>query len=146
MPVVFDIELDHPVSQTIEVETLIFPFGDGLEQRANTNQAWGPRANGEGGLSTYKGINRFQLAMDMQEHVNNDGTARANKHWNFYKARLGGYDPFYFYWHVERTTPDLTGIDQIGRYLVRYEQQNLSRENFAIKLFRSQVALIEVRE
>jgi phage-related protein len=146
MPAVFNIRLTWPVVHELVYSTHVFDFGDGYEQRINLNSSWGPRANGEGGLIAYRGRNIFRLTMNAQEYQSNNAFKEANKHWNFFKARLGGYDPFYFYNPVERGQPDITGTDQTGRYLVRYRQQNLTREQFMLQYFRSQIELIEVRE
>lgn len=146
MPVVFDVRLTWPVIHEILYSTHVFDFGDGYEQRINLNQIWGPRANGEGGVVAYKGRNVFRLVTPPGEHQNNDAFMQANMLWNFYKGRLGGFDPFYFYFEAERATPDITGEDETGRYLVRFRQQSLVRDQFALHYFRSQIELIEVRE
>ena len=142
---VFTIDLDVPVRQELHFNTLVQSLGDGFEQRANKNLAYS-RATGEGTVASYKGRNRFTITMDMLAHVNNDSSQMANKLWAFYKAQLGGFTAFYFYNPAEAPTADATGVSTTGRYLVRFEEQNLSRENFALKLFRSGISLIEVRE
>lgn len=144
MPVVFEIDLDTPVRHELQFATLVASFGDGYEQRANKNQAY-TRSDGEGGQTAYKGRNRFSLTLDHLPHVNNDANKQANKLWAFYKARLGGFEAFYFYNPAEAPTADPTGTSTTGRYLVRFEDQNLSREQFALNLFRGQLNLIEVR-
>ena len=144
MPAVFSVELDVPVKQGIRFANVIADFGDGHEQRANKNQAY-TRADGLGGVTSYKGRNRFPITMDMLAHVNGDPTAGANKLWAFYVAQLAGIVSFYFYNPAEAPTPDLSGASTTGRYLVRFEDQELSRENFALKLFRASIGLIEVR-
>ena len=145
MPAVFSVDLDVPVKQALRFANVLADFGDGYEQRANKNQAYS-RADGLGGVTSYKGRNRFAISMDMLAHVNGDATAQANKLWAFYVARLGGYEAFYFYnTPAEAAAPDLTGVSTTGRYLVRFEDQELSRELFALKLFKSSIGLIEVR-
>jgi hypothetical protein len=143
MTAVFDIDLDHPLKQSIQMSTLVVSMGDSYCIRGNKNQAR-TRADGKGGVTSYKGVNHFTLTFDNLAHVNGDSTQMANKLWDFYQARLGGYDAFYFYNNVERSTPDLTGIDQTGRYLVIFEDQNLERTQFALKLFQAGINLIEV--
>lgn len=143
MPSVFNVELEHPLRHSITYDTLIISFGDGFEQRSNKNQAR-TRADGKGGITSYKGRNHFTLTFDNLAHINGDATAQANKLWDFYQARQGGYESFYFYNPVERDPPDSSAIDSTGRYLVRFEEQTLEREQFALKLFRGGISLIEV--
>ena len=144
MPAVFDVPLDVPVEQALKFATVVADFGDGYEQRANKNQAY-TRADGLGGVTSYKGRNRFPITMDMLPHVNGDPTQGANKLWAFWQARNGGTESFYFYNPAEAPTPDLSGVSTTGRYLVRFEAQELSRKNFALKLFSAGISLIEVR-
>lgn len=143
---VFDITLVAPVRHSMKYATTVVDLGDGYEIRVQKNQAY-TRANGLGGVTSYKGRNRFSITMGPMLHANNDTSQMANKLWAFYVARLGGYEPFYFYNPVERATPDLTGIDITGRYLMRFEDQNLEREQFmnGLKYFRAGISLIEVR-
>lgn len=144
MPQVFTIDLDAPVRHEMRYATLVMDFGDGFEQRGNKNQAY-THADGEGGVTSYKGRNRFTITMDMLAHVNSDSTKMANKLWNFYKARLGGFDAFFFYNPAEAPTPDASGVATTGRYLVRFEEQGLTREQFALNLFKAGISMIEVR-
>jgi hypothetical protein len=141
---VFNVELEHPVKHALTFATLIVDLGDAFEIRGNKNQAY-TRADGKGGNTSYKGRNRFTLTFDMMKHINGDGTQEANKLWDFYQSQLAGYQAFYFYNPAERSTPDLTGIDITGRYLVRFMEQELEREQFALNLFRGGISLIEVR-
>jgi phage-related protein len=143
MPAVFPISLSPPVKQALIYSTLVADFGDGYEQRANKNQAYS-RADGLGGVTSYKGRNRFRIRMDGIKHANGDSNQEANKLWAFYQARLGGVEAFYFYNPTEAAI-DPTGAATIGRYLVRFEQQELERENFFNKLYRADIGLIEVR-
>jgi hypothetical protein len=76
--------------------------------------------------------------------VNGDATQEANKFWAHYKARLGSYDPFYFYNPAEAVI-DLTGVATVGRYLVRYKEAELTREQFVLKLFNHAIWFVERR-
>lgn len=141
---VFNVELTAPVKHALRFANVIADFGDGYEQRSSKNQAYS-RADGLGGVTSYKGRNRFTLALDHLAHVNGDATQSANKLWAFYQTTLGGYTAFYFYNPAEIDTPDLTGSSTTGRYLVRFQDQELEREQFALKLFRGGLVLLEVR-
>ena len=141
---VFPVDLDLPVGHSLAFATLVKSMGDGYTQRANLNQAYS-RADGEGGVTSYKGQNSFRVSLDHLAHVNADSTQMANKLWAFYKARLGGHEAFYFYNPAEAPVADLTGVSTTGRYLVIFSQQSLTREQFALLLFRGQIELLEVR-
>jgi len=144
MPAVFDIELSAPVKHRIMYSNVIADFGDGYEQRANKNQAYS-RADGQGTVTSHKGRHAFTIAMDHLAHVNADPNEQANKLFAFYIARSGGMESFYFYNPAERDTPDLSGVATVGRYLVRFAEQELEREQFRLKLFRAEIAMLEVR-
>jgi hypothetical protein len=143
MPSVFNVELDHPLKHAIGMATLQVSMGPGYIIRASKDQAR-TRADGKGGVTSYYGNNRFTLTFDNLAHVNGDSTQMANKLWDFYQSVRGGFTAFYFYNPAERDTPDLTGIDQTGRYLVVFEDQILERTQFALKLFQAGINLIEV--
>ena len=144
MPAVFTVELSNTVKRSLKLSNVIIDFGDGYEQRANKNQAYS-RANGRGGVTSYKGRNRFTITLDHLAHVNADDTKEANKLWKFYQDRLGGWEAFYFYNPAETNPPDATGANTTGRYLVRFEQQELELEEFVINLQRGGISMIEVR-
>lgn len=145
MPIaVLDIELTAPLRHKLKFANVIADLGDGYEIRLNKNQAY-TRADGQGGNTSYKGRNEFTINTLPMAHVNNDPSQQANKLWAFYVARLAGFEAFYFYNPAERSTPDLTGIDIIGRYLVRFRDPELEREQFMMKLYRAGLSLIEVR-
>ncbi len=129
-----------PVNYDLDVLNTIQDYGDGFERRANFNIAF-TRADGEAGVTRYKGRNTFHLKL-----ICMDFDAAARVLWRFYKDRTGSLDAFYFY-NVpdERTGADPTGQDPAGRYLVRFADGNLSREKFALKLYQADLALIEVR-
>lgn len=141
---VFNVDnIDLPFTEEIEFATVVADFGDGFEQRKNNNLAYS-RADGLGGVTSYKGRNRFTMVLDNMQHVNADATKTANMLWAFYVARLGSYEAFYIYRPCEASI-DLTGASTTGRYLVRFEQNRLSRSQFALKLFNAQLTLVEVR-
>jgi hypothetical protein len=143
---VFPIKLWYPLDHEVVFSNVSKPFGDGFRQSVNKNLAWGPRADGEGNVITYKGINKFTLNARNLAHVNSvSPTANANLLWNFYKARLGGFDAFYFYNPAENDVIDLTGTDPIGRYLCIFSEDTLKREMFRLKLFNVGISIEEVR-
>jgi hypothetical protein len=145
MPVVFDTNnLQFPVVRGIRFNTIRQSLGDGFQQRANKNLTWS-RANGLGGVTSYKGINYWRIQARVMPYVNNDATKQANKYWAFYVARLGGFEAFYIYDPIEAPSPDLTGTSTIGRHLAVFSEQNLEMENFTLKLCSSQLTIEEVR-
>jgi len=143
MPSVFPINVNPPVHHTLGYVNYIAEMGDGFEQRVNKNLAYS-HATGEGTVVSYKGINRFKIEARCLAHINSDSAQEANKFWAFYKARLGSYEPFYFYNPAEAVI-DLTGAATTGRYLVRFEQADLTRNQFILKLFNYGISLVEVR-
>lgn len=145
MPSVFPVQAWYPLQHDLMYTNHIMDMGDGFEQRINKNLAFS-RSNGEGVVASYKGINRFVINFKNAAHINSSSTAPANLIWAFYKARLGGYEAFYYYNPAEMTTIDPTGVETVGRYLVRFQESNLSREMFIRKLFNyGGIALIETR-
>ncbi len=143
---VFPLKLWYPLQHEITYANYSVDFGDGFGQFANKNLSWGPRSDGEGNQATYKGINRFTIQIHNMQHVNEvTATHNANVLWNFYKARLGSFDAFYFYNPGEQDTIDLTGADVLGRYLVRFEEDKLTREMFRLKLYNAGISIREWR-
>lgn len=129
-----------PLVHDLDLENFVANFGDGFEQRANFNLAY-TRADGEGTVTSYKGRNRFTLNFTAMDYAGDAKTI-----WAFYKSMLGNLKAFYVYnIPTERATPDPTGTDTVGRYLVRFEQPRLTRTNFTRLLFNSQISLIETR-
>lgn len=129
-----------PLTQDLDVDNYIADFGDGFEQRANFNLAY-TRADGEGTVSSYKGRNRFTFSFTSRQFA-----ADAKTIWHWYKQMGGNLTAFYVYnVPLERATADGTGVDTTGRYLVRFEQPRLTRENFTTLLFNSQISVIETR-
>lgn len=140
-----NLKFKPPVRHSLRMANVVVDLGDGYEIRANKNQAYA-RADGLGGTTNpYKGRNRFAISLDPIAYANSDPTQPVNQLWAFYQARFAGFESFYFYNPAERTPPDATGVDIIGRYLVRFEEHNLEREQFVFKLFRTSLSLIEVR-
>lgn len=118
-------------------------FGDGYIQTISSEVAY-TRANGMGGQSSYKGLNRFRIGY---KHAIDGGLA--DSLWTFFRARLDLYnEPFYFYNPTELLVPDGSGNNTTGRYLVRMEDPNtvLSRELFIFCVFSyAGFSLIETR-
>lgn len=144
---VFPLPAHYTLTHGLKFATFVANMGDGFEQRVNKNLSWGNRGDGLGtsGGDSYKGINTFKFSLKHLRHVNASTTEYANVLWNFYVSHLGNLEPFYFYNPAEKETPDLTGVVVTGRYLVRFTEANLSRENFFWKLFNADVDLTEVR-
>lgn len=144
-PTVFPFNTRYTLIHSIKFQTFVAEMGDGFEQRVNKNLTWS-RANGLGGVTSYKGINSFTINLRGLPHCNESVTHEANILWSFYQSCLGNLVAFYFYNPAENETIDLSGANTTGRYLVRFAQNNLSRENFMRKLFNvSGLALVEVR-
>jgi hypothetical protein len=143
---VFTIPLHFSFVQELKFANVIGQLGDGFEQRVNKNLSWGPRGDGLGGASgsSYKGINTFKLNLKNLRHVDESTTEYANVLWDFYIDHSGTLIPFYFYNPVENDV-DPTGVDVKGRYLVRFADDALSRDNFVWHLFNVGITLIEVR-
>jgi hypothetical protein len=136
---VLDVVPAWPLTHTIAFDGYIADFGDGFEQRVNFSAARS-RANGVGGVSSYKGRNQFTLQFKTMDYA-----GAAADLWSFYQARHAGLDAFYIYnLPDEAAGIDSTGFATTGRYLVRFKDQNLSREKFMLKLYNSRLDLIEV--
>ncbi len=160
-----------PLDSALEVDGVINNFGDGFEQRIVTGLPRGPRSDGEGGQTTYIGVNVFsvglpQLLFPTQPVVGNanlDNSVRAL--WGFYKDRF--YDAVNnvpqweaFYWYNPDENDDLLTwfgdvtkagtnsrgeavTEATGRYLVRFDQ-GLSRQRFVQCVFKFNLVLREV--
>jgi hypothetical protein len=140
MTAVLQLAPTWPLIHSLEMDNHIADYGDGFEQRVNFNTAYS-RANGEGGVTTYKGRNRFTLKCTVK-----DFAGEAAYLWAFYQARSGPLDAFYLYnCPDERATADATGIATAGRYLVRFAAR-LTRERFRLALYNYGLELIEVRD
>jgi hypothetical protein len=143
---VFPLPAHYSLTQGIKFSTYVANMGDGHEQRVNKNLSWGSRGDGKGtsGGSSYKGINTFKFSLKNLRHVNESTTEYANVLWKFYVDHLGSLTAFYFY-NPDEQTVDLTGATVTGRYLVRFADSNLSRDNFALRLFNATIDLVETR-
>lgn len=140
MPQVLTIVPAFPLTQELEMDNFIADFGDGHELRVNFNQAW-TRADGQGGVTSYKGQNFFGLKLNVM-----DAATTAAALWAFYQARKGALESFYVYnVPYERAAIDATGSDPTGRYLVRFDQDRLSREQFTRLIYSASIRLKEVR-
>ncbi len=142
MTAVLTVSPAYSLVHEIRYSNFIANMGDGHEQRVNKNLNWGPRGDGLGGTSAvYKGQNVFKLTFKNLIY----GTSKsANTLWAFYVARLGNYEPFYFYNPIENA-PDPNGAETTGRYLVRFADGSMTREQFMWCAYNSSVDLIEVR-
>lgn len=147
---VFPVRCWYPLKHTIRKTILIQDLGDGHEQRISKNAAFS-RADGQGsGVSSYKGINVFEISIRNLQYISGDITAKANALWNFYIGADGPLVAFYFYNPAENTgdpgiAPLNAGTDPIGRYLVRFQDADLSRDLFVRMLYNHSITLIEVR-
>lgn len=156
-------DLYYPFDHSLHVDGIVNSFGSGFEQRIITDIPRGPRADGEGGFSTYVGRNTFQLTIknmrlvDMSHptnaHINNSVRAL----WKFYKSTF--YDKttgqvfwqsFFFYNPVENNdistwtgSVGSAGMNSrnepvtnvTGRYLVRFAEITLNFSQFKSCLF-----------
>lgn len=96
-----------------------------------------------GGVTSHVGLCAFNIAYDIVKMANAD----ANQEFNKLKAFIDAHwiASFYFYNSAERSTPDLTGADTTGRYLVRIEAGTVRYRRVFNKLHSVSLRLIEVR-
>lgn len=149
MTTTFPIRTFYPLAHSLKNSVPIQDLGDGHEQRISKNQTYA-RANGLGGISSYKGQNMFGINIRNLQHTNGSTSATANILWAFYQARNGPYEAFYFYNPAENagdpgSSPLSLGIDVTGRYLVRFQDQVMGRDLFRRFLYNASLTLIEVR-
>jgi hypothetical protein len=148
---VWPVKCYYPLKHTLKKIVLIQSLGDMNEQRVSKNQSYGPRANGLGGQSGYKGQNIFTVSVKQMQHLNNDPTQTANILWNFYQNIAdGSLNSFYFYNPAENAgdpgaSPLNLGVDVLGRYLVRFQDNTLDFDLFVRYLYNTGVTLMEVR-
>jgi hypothetical protein len=136
-----NVPIRYTLTHEIIYDNYIANLGDGYEQRINKNTMW-THADGEGNAPlSYKGRNKFTLTFRRMPHINATSTSYANMLWAFYKARLGSFEAFYFYNPFENYTRSGT----TGKYLVRFMENNLSRELYVLRMFNAGLAIIEVR-
>lgn len=134
----------HPTGNRIRHQAAVIAvsFGDGYEQRTEKMQAFS-HADLQGGVTSHESLRSFDISYDVVKQANADPNQEFNKLVAFIYAHW--ILAFYFYNPAERSTPDLTGADTTGRYLVRIDANSVSMENVFNKLFKVSCALIEVR-
>ena len=114
---VFDFILNYPVRRTREVDRIRLNMGKGHTKTAIKSTAQS-RADGQGAVSSYKGQNIFEFPLLKKNY---GGNAQFKSILAFLQARIdAGDEAFYFYYPGERSTPDATGVDTTGRYLVQF--------------------------
>jgi hypothetical protein len=105
----------YPVTHQLDHEFIQNDFGDGYVQIISHEAAYS-RSGGTGAVASYRGLNRFTIKFNKAKKGE-----LADQIWLFMRDRLDNMnEPFYFYNPSERLTPDPTGADPIGRYLVRF--------------------------
>lgn len=112
----FDFKYKNAWQDEIKFNTLITKFESGKEQRRSKGE---PRR-------------KFVLQFDKTTNYNNDAQAM----WDFFVARKGKLEPFYFDWEQ----PD----GSVEEVKVRFAQDSLSREAFLTKAYSYGLELIEV--
>lgn len=153
---IFPIPLYYTLEHTLLLDNVTASMGDGFEQRVTKDLLWDtyintePRPDGLGNSGeAYRGTNLFGINMRNLQHVNDTrgsgSLKRADLLWLFYQERGGTLESFWFYNPAENGTIDLTGVNDTGRYLVRFRDQ-LTRSLFARHLYNATINLIEVRE
>jgi len=112
----FDFKYKNSWQDKIGYNTLVTKMESGKEQRRS------------------KGLPRrkFTLTFDKTTNYNNDAQAM----WDFFVARKGKFEPFYFDWKQ----PD----GSTEEVKVRFAQDSLSREAFLNKAYSYGLELIEV--
>lgn len=105
-----------PAEHEIEFSETQVSCGPGYERTVMSETAH-YRADGSGQLASHYGRHVFTVPMRTQDYTAGDFAAI----WRFLIARKNaGNEAFYFYNYPERSTPDATGVDTAGRYLVRH--------------------------
>lgn len=160
-----------PLRSDLTIDALVNSFGDGYEQRIVTGLPRGPRADGEGGQSTYIGVNEFTIVLKNVQYVTQPHATNANiddsvrKLWSFFKARFYDaanrkpqWEAFYVYnldenddlttWKGDTPAAGTNSrgeavSEKTGRYLVRFDSK-LSRSRFVRCLFNFSIVLKEV--
>lgn len=120
-------------------------LGDGFVYE-RTKETAISRADGNEGVDSYKGLNRFRIGYNRTLKGNGN---LADLLWSFFITRLDNLnEPFYFYNPTEFDPPDETGVETIGRYYVRLVNPNqvLDREYFKRCLYSYALELEECRD
>lgn len=117
MPEVFTWTHDYPMNWERVYDETVLDLGSGVKKTA-MNEIPRNRADGTGSVSSYKGTNVFTIRLNRKTF---DGDAEFKEILDFLQARKeANNEAFYIYNPVERTTPDATGTDTTGRYLVQF--------------------------
>ena len=162
----------YPLDHRIDSDAVVNKYGAGFEQRITTDYPRGPRADGEGGVTTYIGTSTFSLNINNmrlsggRHPTNADIENSIRKLWSFYKScfydpvtgRIG-WDAFFFYnpnenddyttWTGETPSAGSNSKGEAvtnltGRYLVRFMEPNMSISRFKTCFFNSSMELVEV--
>lgn len=112
----FDFEYKNSWEDEIRFNTLITQFENGKEQRRSKSP---PRRV-------------FRLEFDKTTNYNDD----AQEMWEFFVARKGRFEPFYFDWEKPN--------GEIEEVKVRFNEDTMSREAFINKAYSFGLELIEV--
>ena len=142
---VFTLTPSFTVSHTMRREFLSNRYSDGYLHQGTAETALS-RADGVKGVSSYKGLNVFTIALKNAQGYA-DGTAE--RLWDFLAERLENYnEPFYFYNPTECFPPDPTGAETRGRYLVKIQKPEtaLSRDMARWQLHNFGISFEECRE
>jgi hypothetical protein len=157
-------------SHALDVDAHVNKLGGAQEQRINNGLAWGPRADGELGQTTYVGRNSFIVTIDRLRFPSSPFVGNANldnslkKLWSFYKACFYSgsnvvWKCFWFYNPVENDdfttwTGDVpsTGTNSrgeavtqaTGRYMCRFVEPHLDRRQIKFCLYATGLEVIEV--
>jgi len=142
---VFTFTPSYPVTHQIEHQFTTNDFGDGYYQTISTEAAY-TRSGGTGAVASYRGLNKFSISFNKAKKGSGE---LADQLWLFMRDRLDNMnEPFYFYNPSENLTPDPTGANTIGRYLVKFADPAaaMNREFFTWCMFSySGISLVEVR-
>ena len=86
---VFPLIPSFGLQQALSLDVFVADFGDGFEQRACFSQAY-TRADGEGGVTSYKGRNKFTVKFNTRLF-----SGDANTLWHFFKQQNANLTSFY---------------------------------------------------
>lgn len=114
---VFAWTMDYEFEFEREFEEVNVEIGGGVFRSA-LSEIPHSRADGQGTISAYKGTNYFTVVCKRKNYAGDEQFKAVLAFLQARKEENNG--PFYFYAPWERTTPDLTGVDTTGRYIVRF--------------------------
>lgn len=136
----------YGIRHNLNREFLANSFNDGYIIE-NTHEISYTHPNGCAEVVSYPGCSEFSIGFNRTLAGANQ---LADNIWKFCIERLDNLnEPFYYYnCPTERTTPDLTGVDTIGRYYVKLKNPNdaLNRELFKLCLYSYKLVFIETRD